>query len=81
VIDGVVKWRHTTKGLIKSSPLVYDNKLYFGSFDKYFYCLDPETGNLIWKQNINGLIECSPVVDNTKGASNITSSISGNSIY
>lgn len=81
ILDGTVKWQYATKALIKSSPLVFEDKLYFGSHEKFLYCLDPATGDLFWKQNVNGLIESSPVVDNMDNRSRYTSSISGNSIY
>src|SRR5690606_2560761 len=81
ILDGTVKWQYATKALIKSSPLVFEDKLYFASHEKFLYCLDPATGDLFWKQNVNGLIESSPVVDNMDNRSRYTSSISGNSIY
>lgn len=81
ILDGSIRWSFPTKAIITSSPLVFNDKVYFGSFDKYLYCARPDNGDLIWKQNINGLIECSPAVDNLNKKSIYTSSISGNSIY
>lgn len=37
------------KGMIETKPLLFDNKIYFGSWDGYFYCIDAREGWLIWK--------------------------------
>jgi len=72
------KWRFATNGVIKSSPIYYNGIVYIGSEDKYLYALDTAGGNIIWKTNINGLIECSPVIDNLGGNTTTTNSgISG----
>ncbi len=79
ILDGSVKWQFPTKAIIKSSPLVFNDRLYFGTHEKYLFCVDPVNGDQLWKQNVNGLIESSPVVDNLDNKSRYVSSISGNS--
>jgi len=37
-------------------PLVYDGKVYFGSFDTHFYCLDAKSGKEIWRFKTGGEI-------------------------
>ncbi len=37
------------KGMIETTPLCYANKLIYGSWDSYVYCLDSRSGMLIWK--------------------------------
>ncbi len=81
ILDGTVRWQYPAKALIKSSPMVFNERVYFGSHEKFLFCIDPITGDLLWKQNINGLIESSPVVDNLDNRSSYVSSISGHSVH
>ena len=37
------------KGMIETTPLFYNNKLIYGSWDSYLYCLDSRKGWLVWK--------------------------------
>jgi outer membrane protein assembly factor BamB len=41
-------WRFKTDGEIISCPLLHEGKLYFGSFDCHFYCIDIK-GKEIWR--------------------------------
>lgn len=48
--DGTVKWKIKTGGIIDSSALLDDRgHVYFGSGDSNVYCLDRDTGAVIWK--------------------------------
>ena len=42
-------WNVTEGGSMAQLPLVYDGKLYFGSFNHNVYCLDAASGKLNWK--------------------------------
>jgi outer membrane protein assembly factor BamB len=44
-----LKWTLKTDGAITSSPVVVDGKAYVGSYDKNWYCVDANTGSVIWK--------------------------------
>lgn len=53
-------WRFKTDGIICDSlPLVHKNLIYFGSYDKNFYCLDLG-GKHVWKFRTGGEIGSSP---------------------
>src|SRR5688572_5957689 len=43
-------------------PTVVGNRVYFGSADSYLYCLDRETGNLIWSFKTNDSLKASPTI-------------------
>lgn len=49
------------------APLLYKDKIFFGTFSGTFYCLNADNGELIWsikhshQNNILALIQCSPI--------------------
>jgi outer membrane protein assembly factor BamB len=47
--DGTKLWEYETGGAISSTPIVYDNKVYIGDYDRQFYALDAKSGKLVWK--------------------------------
>jgi outer membrane protein assembly factor BamB/predicted phosphohydrolase len=47
---GKVVWQFTgIEGLIQGKPVISDASVLFGAWDTYFYCLDKNSGALIWK--------------------------------
>jgi outer membrane protein assembly factor BamB len=59
--DGIV-WKFKTAGIITSSPLVYDGKVYCGSDDTYLYCRNAVTGEAIWNFKADTSILSTPVI-------------------
>jgi outer membrane protein assembly factor BamB len=55
-------WNFSTQGAVVSSPSLADGRVYFGSQDKHFYCLNAKTGKFIWKFEINARIKSSPAI-------------------
>ena len=50
-------WDYSSNSMsIVSSPAVMDNKIFFGSLDSTFNCLDAGSGELIWSYKTNGPI-------------------------
>jgi outer membrane protein assembly factor BamB len=47
--SGKLKWTFETKGIIHTTPALYNGMLYFGSWDTYFYAVDANTGKQMWK--------------------------------
>jgi eukaryotic-like serine/threonine-protein kinase len=47
-IDNVNTWKELVQ---RSNPLLYKKKVYFGSNEGIFYCIDPSDGSIIWKRN------------------------------
>ncbi len=43
----------TPKGMIETEPLLINNKIIFGSWDGYLYCIEEQTGSLIWRWQDN----------------------------
>jgi outer membrane protein assembly factor BamB len=48
---GELKWTVYTEGAIRLAATVFKGRVYFGSDDGFVYCLNAETGTLIWKFN------------------------------
>ena len=49
---GKVKWSFDElKNYVLTRPLVYEDKLYFGTWDTHFYSLNLADGSLVWKWN------------------------------
>ncbi len=61
-----IKYYFKTDGAVRSTPAVYQNKIYFGSGDGYMYCLDENSGNPLWKFKSGGAITSSPAISNNK---------------
>jgi outer membrane protein assembly factor BamB len=58
------KWAYQTGGDVLSSPAVVDGKVYVGSHDKNWYCLDAYTGEKIWNYTIDFYVRSSCAVVN-----------------
>ena len=49
---GEVQWAFSElKNYVLTRPLVYNDKLYFGTWDTHFYALNLADGSLVWKWN------------------------------
>ncbi|RLD53625.1 MAG: hypothetical protein DRI97_13095, partial [Bacteroidetes bacterium] len=44
------------------SPALIGNHVFIGNRDKYVYCLNKKSGELVWKYNTGGRVDASPVV-------------------
>ena len=44
-------WRFYTEGPVRFAPVAHDGQIYVVSDDGYLYCLDADSGKLIWKVN------------------------------
>lgn len=47
-------------GMIETEPLLVSDKLIYGSWDNYLYCIDVKSGSLIWKWTENKNFYYSP---------------------
>ncbi len=47
-------------GMIETEPLYYKDRLYYGSWDGSFYCVDAKTGLLVWEWKDKGIFYYSP---------------------
>ncbi len=44
------------------SPAVEGDRIYIGNQDKFLYCLNKNSGEVVWKYNTGGRVDASPVV-------------------
>ncbi len=49
---GLVRWQFHTEGPVRCAPTYHEGRLYFGSDDGYVYCLEAESGRLVWRTRI-----------------------------
>jgi outer membrane protein assembly factor BamB len=54
--SGATRWEFFTEGPVRLAPTVHDGRVYVGSDDGYVYCLEAETGQLVWRY-LAGLTE------------------------
>jgi outer membrane protein assembly factor BamB len=48
-LDGSIKWKFQTGGIIHTTPSLYNQTVYVGSWDANLYAVDSKTGGLKWK--------------------------------
>jgi outer membrane protein assembly factor BamB/predicted phosphodiesterase len=59
---------HSAHGMIETKPLYINNRIIYGSWDNYLYCIDSRTGIINWKWTENknfyySPAACRPVTD------------------
>lgn len=47
--SGKVLWTFCTHGPVRFAPSFHEGRVYLGSDDGFVYCLDRDTGSLVWK--------------------------------
>ena len=67
--NGSIKWARQL--FLPTDPVVHDNKVYVSTIDlysysSYIYCLDLDTGNMIWQQPVSGWILSSMIIYESK---------------
>lgn len=58
------KWATTTGLNIWSCPAINTDRIYFTSFDSYVYCLNKNTGHLVWKTILDNYLCSSVCIEN-----------------
>jgi outer membrane protein assembly factor BamB len=61
-LQGKVKWKFPTGGLVFTSPALDDNNVYFGSDDMSFYAVSKGGGLGVWSFATGGRVESSALV-------------------
>jgi outer membrane protein assembly factor BamB len=54
---GKRRWSFQAKGWIYGEPVVSADRVFIGSQDDHFYCLDKKTGDMVWKFRTKSRIE------------------------
>ena len=56
---GKILWRIRT-GVVESSPLLIDGRLYFGSWDNYLYAVRAKDGKVLWRYRADDELNSAP---------------------
>jgi len=63
-LNSSVVWKFKTGDKVISSPVIYNETLFIGSDDCFFYAIDKKSGNLKWKFKTKGRVSSSAAVFN-----------------
>jgi len=77
--DGKEIWRFVTNGPSWVGPYINNGKLFAGSWNCYFYRLDPDTGKEIWKFRTGGTPSKEKVIDHSEVA--LVTIITGEGVF
>jgi outer membrane protein assembly factor BamB len=72
VKTGDLNWRFDVPDAVHGKPAVDHHHVYFGSRDGFCYCLDKESGELVWKQSLGSPIVASVVLAQCPHCGNCT---------
>ncbi|AIZ42896.1 outer membrane protein assembly factor BamB family protein [Cellulophaga baltica] len=75
--DGSLIWRLDLENNTTSSPIVFENTVYIGDWNKNMYAVNAETGTLDWKIKTEEMIFRSPTIVVGASETVIYSSVSG----
>jgi outer membrane protein assembly factor BamB len=56
-------WPFQAKDAVWAEALVAEGRVYVASMDHHLYCLDPESGELIWDQELGGAMAAQPILE------------------
>lgn len=62
--DMTERWTINTQHGIWSRPLIVDDVMYFTSLDHFLYAVNPDSGEEIWKLNLQGAAPGAPILYN-----------------
>jgi outer membrane protein assembly factor BamB len=52
--NDVKMWEFAAKGTISAEPAVRDGRIYFGTAERMFYCLNAKSGKPVWSRRLQG---------------------------
>lgn len=63
---GDLIWKYNAGKMISSSPVTWNDNVYFGCKDNNFYALDSKNGKMLWKYETGAGIGSSPIIADNK---------------
>lgn len=52
--NGVKIWEFAAEGTVSAEPAVRDGRVYFGTAERMFYCLNAKSGKRVWSRRLQG---------------------------
>tara|TARA_B110001454_G_C12723308_1_gene436514 strand:+ start:56510 stop:57661 length:1152 start_codon:yes stop_codon:yes gene_type:complete len=65
--SGNRKWSYAVPNGVEKEPAVFNNRLYFGGNDGFFYSINVDSGQEVWKTHIKSEIVATPAYDAQEG--------------
>lgn len=59
---GRLVWQKESPGKFKSSPCLFENRIYIGNTDNLLRCMDASTGRIVWTHDTGNDLDSSPCV-------------------
>jgi outer membrane protein assembly factor BamB len=60
--QGRILWEFSAEGTIGAEPVIRDGRVYLGTAERIFYCLDAKSGRKVWSRRLQGVPLHSAVV-------------------
>ena len=60
--NGLKMWEFSAEGTISAEPAVRDGRVYFGTAERVFYCLNAGSGKRVWSRRLQGAPVQPPLV-------------------
>jgi outer membrane protein assembly factor BamB len=67
ITTGQKKWSYVVPNGVEKEPAIFNNRLFFGGNDGFFYSVNLDTGLEIWKTHIKSEIVATPAYDAQEG--------------
>lgn len=65
--SGERKWSYAVPNGVEKEPAIFNNRLYFGGNDGFFYSINVDSGQEAWKTHIKSEIVATPAYDAQEG--------------
>jgi len=59
-----IDWTYSVDDTVSGTPVIVNDRIFFGSYDGHVYCLDSLSGDLNWSLEVGGWLQGTPTIEN-----------------